>query len=124
MATVLDIKSADKVQSRRLWVSAGGGKRGRGRKRGQLAQDFAHRLGVGRGRGGLVVKPQINGSWQHDDRFEGGMGMHPDNDNDQVVVVKGRGNRRYMPEGAPPSFNAPIFGAPGGEREAVVYGDL
>lgn len=129
MATVLDVKSADKGQSRRLWVSAGGGSGGkRGQSQGQGRKRSSHNpLGVRRGRGG-VMKQRSNGKWPHD-RLDDAMGMHPDNSNDgnDQIVVKGRGMRRYRSEGA--GFNAPSGapppnGAPEVEREVVEYGDL
>lgn len=53
VATVLDVKPAERVKSRRLWVSAGGGGRGgRGRDHGGKGRGRGAKGGVGKKKGG------------------------------------------------------------------------
>lgn len=99
MATILDVKPSERVQSRRLWLSAGGGGGGRGRGGGRGGRKFRK---VRRSQDGSAMQQQHGGrgggagapppGWQHDDRF----GF----DGNKSVVrasgeIKGRGQTRF-----------------------------
>lgn len=89
IATVEDVKPSERVPSRRLWLSAGGGQqRGGGRQRGGRRQQQQEQWQEGgeegeggeyqeRGRGRRRYKVRRGGrpaGWQHDDRGEEGEG--------------------------------------------------
>jgi hypothetical protein len=109
MATILDVKPSERVQSRRLWLSAGGGNSnsGRGRRgrkfhkvrRSQDGTAMQHHGGGGgggsrRGGGGGGAR-NLPPGWQHDDRFDGFTG-----DGEGGVrasgEIKGRGQTRFF----------------------------
>jgi hypothetical protein len=145
MATILDVKPSERVQSRRLWLSAGGGNSGRGRGGGgagggrggrkfhkvRRSQDGAAmqggQQGGGNGGGGGQRAPR---GWQHDDRFgyTGG--------EDGVATtreIKGRGqtrfNKRKSSDGGGDHMmrdakRVDSSAAPMPERDTVAYDDL
>jgi Nuclear cap-binding protein subunit 3/Tho1/MOS11 C-terminal domain len=104
MATILDVKPSERVQSRRLWLSAGGGG---GNNRGSRGGRKFHKVrrsqdgtamqqqqyggggGRGGGRRGISRAPP---GWQHDDRFgfDGGEGGGK-----AIGEIKGRGQTRF-----------------------------
>ncbi|EFN59407.1 hypothetical protein CHLNCDRAFT_137920 [Chlorella variabilis] len=82
IATVEDVRPADRVPSRRLWLTASGGSRGGGQQQPRHQQQQGGGGGQGeegeghqqRGRGRRRYKPRTGGrpaGWQHDDRGDG-----------------------------------------------------
>ncbi|PRW58378.1 splicing RNP complex component [Chlorella sorokiniana] len=83
VATVEDVKPSERVPSRRLWLSAGGGRQRGGRQRQQQQEEWQEEGGEEggeyqeRGRGRRRYKVRRGGrpsGWQHDDRGEEGQG--------------------------------------------------
>ena len=109
IATVEDVRPADRVPSRRLWLTAGGGARGGGQ---QAPRGGRPRGGEGegggegeegtapRGRGRRRYKVRRGGrpaGWQHDDRGEaeegaGGEGQQEWGDLEAVIQQQRRGS--------------------------------
>ncbi|KAG7671833.1 hypothetical protein KSW81_004719 [Nannochloris sp. 'desiccata'] len=101
MATILDVKPSERVQSRRLWLSAGGGgSRGGGGRGGNEGRGGRKFRKVRRSQDGTAMQEHHGGhggarappGWQHDDRFgfdgdEGGIRASGE--------IKGRGQTRF-----------------------------
>ena len=142
MATILDVKPSERVQSRRLWLSAGGigggggrgGRGGRKFRKVRRSQDGTAMQQQRGGHGGDSARPPPG--WQHDDRF--GFG------NDEGAIrdsgeIKGRGQTRFYKRKSGDGGDQVMRDAGGGnaqrqrvekssapmpERDTVSYDDL
>ena len=122
IATVEDVRPADRVPSRRLWLTAGGGSRGGGQQQPRHQQQQGGGGGQGeegeghqqRGRGRRRYKPRTGGrpaGWQHDDRGDGEGG---DVDMGQQRKARRPRNKRWRQGGDVEMEDADAYDGDGG----------